>query len=98
MGLPVRIGVPAGGFCAFDGRSCRDARGVILRSFEFVGKRRMPLAPRTLDGRYWNLLMSSSESSGDRGFGPFGLGPTPSPFADSQTSVRWRGVASTSTG
>jgi hypothetical protein len=94
----VRIGVPAGAPCAFEGRSCRAARGVIRRSFEFVGKRRMPLAPRTIDGRYWNRLMLSSESSGESGLGPFGFGPTPSPFAASQTSVRCRGVASTSTG
>ncbi len=90
--------MPAGAACAFDGRSWRAARGVIRRSRELVGKRRMPLAPRTIDGRYWKLLMLSSESFGDSGLGPFGFGPTPRPFAASHTSVRWRGVASTSTG
>ena len=47
----------------------------------------MPELPRTIDGRYWKLLMKSSESLGEFGLGPCGLGPTPSPRAEIQASL-----------
>src|SRR5947209_1957675 len=63
-----------------------------------VGNGATPASPETIDGRYWNVLMLSSESLGDRMLGPFGFGPTPTPFAEIQ-SRSWRfGAAPAKTG
>src|SRR5581483_3758043 len=82
-----RIGVFLGGCCWFSGWIWRSARGVSRRIWLSPGKRRMPELPRTIDGRYWKLLMKSSESFGEFGLGPWGLGPTPSPRAEIQASL-----------
>src|SRR3954449_3082693 len=86
MGPPCRSGVPAGADCALIGLICAVALGVSLRSSASVGNRALPVSPDTIDGRNWKLLIWLSLSSGEVGFGPFGFGPTPRPFAAIQTS------------
>src|SRR3954452_16055777 len=83
-----RIGVFFGARCWFRGWIWRSALGVRCRIFLSLGKRRMPELPRTIEGRYWKLLMKSSESFGEFGFGPLRFGPTPRPRAEIQASLR----------
>src|SRR2546423_11695339 len=92
------MGVPAGAFSVFTGRSSRATRGVSLWSAVSVGKALTPDVPRTIEGRYWKWLMKSSLLYGDGCTGPFGFGPTPTPLAASPTTDLRFGLASASTG
>ena len=85
--------MPAGGAWLLVGTIWRSACGVSLRIARSLGKCRIPELPRTIEGRYWKLLMKSSLSLGDFGFGPLGFGPTPSPRAEIQTSLPRRFAA-----
>src|SRR6266516_4341782 len=98
IGPSARSGVPGGGLRASAGTSSRAALGVRRRRRRGLGKRRIPDSPRTIEGRYWKWLrMKLSESFGEFGFGPWGLGPTPSPF-DATQARSPRRLADTETG
>ena len=78
----------AGAGSAFVGRIAALARLVsVVRISRSFGNAAMPTAPTFSSGRYWNELIALSESLGDCGSGPFGLGPVPSPLALSQISL-----------
>ncbi len=51
MGPFGRRGVPSGGFCAFEGRICREAAGVTARMRATDGKSSTPPLPVTSVGR-----------------------------------------------
>src|SRR3954469_20259486 len=91
-------GVPAGGVCAWTGLICAFAFELSLWISASVGNVALPAVPDTIDGRYWKVLMKLSESFGDSGLGPLGLGPTPSPLAAIQISRSRCGVAPAKTG
>jgi hypothetical protein len=63
-----------------------------------VGKSAVPAIPETIEGRYWKLLIASSESFGESGFGPFGFAPVPRPLAAIQTRSSRFPVAAAKTG
>ena len=90
--------MPAGAAWPFVGRTAREVRGVSLRRVVLVGNDVLPARPKVNAGRYWKLLIRSSESSGEVGLGPLGLGPLPSPLAATHTSVLRAGVAAAATG
>ena len=62
------------------------------------GNASTPDIPRTIEGRYWKLLIWLSLFLVESGFGPFGFGPTPSPLALTHASDFRSGVTPAATG
>src|SRR3981081_1788424 len=87
IGPPERSGVPAGGLWGrFAGGSWASACFVSLRRLFAFGRAPTPVLPSVIRGRNCVVLAVWSSVDELNGLGPFGFGPVPRPFIDSQKS------------